>query len=339
MDSNGQILGIGTPIVDYVFNTSHAYVNSLPGLPGGSILIDYATLEKIIQDHQDSPRHIIAGGGTANTIKGLAKLGHPCVFSGKIGQDKAGSIFSESFESHKIHLHLYFSKLPTAQVACLVTPDHERTMRAFIGAGAEMNKRDLTPEFFKEMRHLHIEGYLMNREGLVDKAMQLAKEAGATISFDLSSFEIVEEYRKQMNTLIVNFVDIVFAKDKEAEMLTGLPSNKACDFLKEQTHIAVIKMGAEGSVAATQSEKIYQEAFKVKVVDTTGAGDLFASGFLHGFLFGKSLKECLHDGALVASYVIQVPGAEIPESFWNEIRKNLLLSLANPQQAKTAQEA
>lgn len=323
MNNKGNILGIGTPIVDYVFSATSTYVSSLKGQPGGSILIDHPTLEKIIRDHQNSHRQIIAGGGSANTIKGLAKLGHTCVFSGRIGQDEAGSLFLESLKSHKIHSSLCVSKLPTAQVACLVTPDHERTMRAFIGAGAEMNKSDLTPALFEGVCHLHIEGYLMNRIGLVDKAMQLAKEAGASISFDLSSFEIAEEYKKEMNALITSYVDIVFARDKEAHMLTGLSTEEACNYLKEHTKIAVIKMGARGSMAVTQTQKIYQEAFKVNVIDTTGAGDLFASGFLHGFLLGKSLKECLHDGALVASYVIQVPGAEIPESYWQEIRKQL----------------
>jgi sugar/nucleoside kinase (ribokinase family) len=314
-----NVLGIGTPIIDYLYNTSNTYVDKLSGQRGGSVLVDHPTLEKILHDQKDSPEQIIAGGGSANTIKGLAKLGHPCVFCGKIGRDEAGKKFSENLKSYGIASKLSFGTLPTAQVACLITPDHERTMRAFLGAGMEMSGADLSPDLFKDVRHVHIEGYLMNRQDLVEKAMKLAKEAGATISFDLSSFEIVEEYKQQMHQCISNYVDIVFARDKEAKMLTGLPPDAACDYLKNLVAIAVIKMGAGGSMAATKKETIYQQAYPVKVVDTTGAGDLFASGFLHGFLSQQSLKECLHFGALVASYVIQVPGAEIPDPFWEEI--------------------
>lgn len=318
-----KILGIGTPIIDYLFNTSNEYVVSLQGKRGGSILVDYPTLDHILKDHISSPKQMLAGGGSANTIKGLAKLGHSCAFFGKIGKDEAGKTFSSSLESYKIASLLSFSDLPTAQVACLITPDHDRTMRTFIGAGAEMNENDLTSELFKDVQLIHLEGYLMNRPGLVQKAMKLAKEAGATISFDLSSFEIVEEYRKPMSELLSKFVDIVFARGEEARMLTGLPPEKACDLLKDLTDIAVVKIGADGSMAATKTEKANQKAFKVNVIDTTGAGDLFASGFLHGFLLGKSLAECLRYGAYVASFVIQVPGAEIPESYWPEIKKGL----------------
>jgi sugar/nucleoside kinase (ribokinase family) len=327
-----KILGIGTPILDCLFSVSNEYVNSLQGLPGGSILVDYPTLQSILKDNLASPQQIVAGGGAANTIKGLAKLGHACTFSGKIGQDEEGKKFSADIESYGIIPVFSISTLPTAQVACLITPDHDRTMRAFLGAGAEMNESDLTPELFKDVSLMHIEGYLMNRQGLVEKAMKLAKEAGAKISFDLSSFEIVEEYKKPMSELLSTYVDIVFANEEEALTLTGLPPESACELLKDLTDIAVVKMASNGSVGATKIEKTYQKAFKVKVIDTTGAGDLYASGFLHGFLLGKSLEECLYDGTYLASYVIQVQGAEIPESYWPEIKKGLSQFPKNPQQ-------
>lgn len=327
-----KILGIGTPILDCLFTVRNEYVYSLEGLPGGSILVDYPTMQSILKDNLSSPQQIVAGGGAANTIKGLAKLGHACTFSGKIGQDEEGKKFSADMESYGIISALSISTLPTAQVACLITPDHDRTMRAFIGAGAEMNESDLTPELFKDVSLMHIEGYLMNRQGLVEKAMKLAKEAGAKISFDLSSFEMVEEYKKPMSELLSKYVDIVFANEEEALQLAGLPPESACELLKDLTDIAVVKMGPNGSIGATKMKKTYQKAYKVKVIDTTGAGDLFASGFLHGFLQGKSLEECLHNGAYLASYVIQVHGAEIPESYWPEIRKGLSLFPKNPQQ-------
>lgn len=319
---NRRILGIGTPILDYLLSVSDEYVESL-GIRGGSILIEYETLQKILADHS-AIESVIGGGSAANTIKGLAKLGHACGLIGKTGKDEAALKFVGSLEEYGIFPHLSTSKLPTGQVACLITPDHERTMRAFLGAGAEMNADDISSDFFINTELVHIEGYLMNRKGVVEKAMKLAKEAGAKISFDVSSFEMVEEFKKPMLALLKDYVNIVFANEEEARTLTGLPPEEACIHMKDLCGTAVVKMGGEGCWGASGSEKVFHPAYQVKVVDTTGAGDLFASGFLHGFLEKKSLGESLRYGAVVASYVIQVFGAEIPLSQWSEIRTNLL---------------
>ncbi|HEV8052061.1 MAG TPA: adenosine kinase [Parachlamydiaceae bacterium] len=320
-NSDYQILGIGTPILDYLLSVSDEYVESL-GLRGGSILIDYKDLQKILSN-QSSIEKISAGGSAANTLKGLAQLGHSCGIIGKTGQDEAARQFTENMKHYGVFPHLSISTLPTAQVACLITPDHERTMRAYIGAGAEMNASDMTIDFFKNVNLVHIEGYLINRQGVVEKAMKLAKKAKAKISFDLSSFEIIDEYREAMQILLKGYVDIVFANAEEAQMLTGFPPEEACMLLRDLCGTAIVKMGDKGCWGATKTEKVFHPAYQVKVVDTTGAGDLFASGFLHGFLLNKSLEESLRYGSLVASYVIQTFGAEVPLPKWPEIRKSL----------------
>lgn len=317
-----QILGIGTPILDSLIYVPDEYINALPGARGGATLVSYPTLQQIFKE-TPPPRKVLSGGGAANTIKGLAGLEYPSALIGTIGNDGAGKTFSESLISCGVVPHLSIGKMPTAQAACLITPDHDRTIRAFIGAGAEMDARQLTQELFRNVRLVHIEGYLMNRKGVVEKTMHLAKEAGALISFDLSSFEIVLEYKSQMTQLLSDFVDIVFANEEEALAFTGLPPEEACMHLKDLCNIAVVKIGNEGCWGATKTEKAYHRAFKVPVVDTTGAGDLFASGFLHGMLAGKSLEEGLYCGSLLASYVIQDFGAEIPKDAWQQIKKDL----------------
>jgi len=322
-DNRYQILGIGTPIIDYLVNVSDEYINKLPGVPGGSILIDYPTFKKIIKDHPLSRQRMIAGGSSANTIKGLAQLKHSCSLIGRIGKDHAGSQFTQNMISFGIKPHLTFSDLPTAQVACLITPDHDRTMRAYIGAGAEMSANDLTPDLFEGIHLVHIEGYLMNRIGFVEKAMSLAKAQGAKISFDLSSFEIVEAYQPKLLELLSQYVDIVFANEEEANVLTGFTPEKACKALKDLCEIAVIKMGEKGSIAANSAEIVSSPAYQVQVVDTTGAGDLFASGFLHGYLTDQPLRESLRYGSLIASHVITRFGAEIPLDDWKSILKEM----------------
>lgn len=317
-----QVLGLGTPIVDYLVAVSDEYVNSLSGVRGGSSLVDDSIIEKVISDHSSSGLYV-TGGSAANTIKGLTQLGHSCALIGKIGHDEAGKKISEDLKSCGITPHLSFSQLKTAQAACLITPDNERTMRTLIGAGAEISEKDLRPEYFKNIDLVHIEGYLMDRCGVVQKAMQLAKEAGAKVSFDLSSLEIVKEYKKPISRLLSSFVDIVFANEEEAMTLTGLAAEKACLLLKDLSSIAIVKIGNRGCLAATRTKHAFYQAFPVTVVDTTGAGDLFASGFLHGFLTHKSLEESLRFGNLIASEVIQNIGAEIPKNHWAEIRRNL----------------
>lgn len=313
-----EVLGIGTPIVDYLLNVTDDYIHSLSAVRGSSVLIDHSELQKILKNHAP-PQKLVTGGCAANTIKGLNRLGHCCGFFGKIGNDEPGTIFSDNIESYGVIPLLKKSDLPTGQVICLITPDHERTMRAYLGAGAEMDKSDLKKDFFEEIRLVHVEGFLLNRDQVVETAMKLAKEAGAMISFDLSSFEIVGEYKKRISELLSSYVDVVFANEEEAHALTGLGPEKACTWLKDLCEIAVVKEGAQGCWGASKTETAFHPAFSVNVVDTTGAGDLFASGFLHGYLKDRPLDECLRNGAYLASHVIQVFGAEIPEEQWMKI--------------------
>lgn len=316
-----RVLGIGTPIIDYLLNVSDEYLESIHAIRGGSILIDFATLQSILKDYPPTTQQMVTGGSSANTIKGLTKLGYQCAFSGKTGRDSSAKQFTERMQAYGVIPHLSSNELPTAQVACLITPDRDRTMRAFLGAGADMNADDLSMEIFERVKLVHIEGYLMTRPGLVERAMALAHAAGAKISFDLSSFEIAGHYKQPLAELLAKYVDIVFGNEEEAHALTGLPPDKACEALNVLCKVAIVKMGYKGSLAVAGGKPIFQKAYEVKVVDTTGAGDLFASGFLHGYLKNKSLKENLRYGTLVASEVIQASGAEIPEARWLEIKK------------------
>lgn len=316
------ILGIGTPILDTVIHINEDVIKKIEGSIGGSEPIDIETLSNLIKCSKQPP-HATAGGSAANTIKGLAQLGHFCGLFGRIGNDEAGRYFRESFESLKILSRLSVSDQPTAHVVSLISPDHERTMRYFLGAGLEMKAEDLTPDLFNEVLLVHIEGFLLDRPLMAQRAMQLAKEAGAKISFDLGSFEFVAKYKKEMVDLLSNYVDLVFGNEAETRTLTGLDPEKGCEMLKDICEIAVVKMGENGCFVSQAQEKIFQPAFDVDVIDTTGAGDLFASGFLHGYLSKQSLSECARYGTLVASFCIQSLGSEIDKTAWQTIKTQL----------------
>lgn len=213
------------------------------------------------------------------------------------------------------------STAPTAQVVCLITPDRERTLRSFLGASQEMKAEDLKPEQFENVKLVHIEGYSLLNESLTERAMELAKEAKAKISFDLASFEITQAYKDKIIYLLSHYVDILFANEAETKMLTGLSPEKGSDILKDICQTVIILQGSKGCWVARRETKFHHPAFSVQSIDTTGAGDLFASGFLHGYLSQSSLQECARFGSLIGAAAVQYLGAEIPAEKWEEIKK------------------
>lgn len=317
-----EILGIGNPLLDQIIPISDHYLSAHKLKRGSSEPIDYGTLSLVIANSKTDPVYT-AGGCAANTIKGLSCLGQTCALFGKIGNDEAGKLLIQGLEKLGIQSLLKTIDLPTGRVLCLITPDHERTMRYFLGAGIEATAEDIKEQMFNHKRLVHIEGYMLNNGTLVEEAMKQARKAGAKISFDTASPEMAKEHKKRMLELISNYVDILFANEEEACALTGEGPEQSATLLKDLSPIAVVKMGEHGCWVAAGEEKLHHKAFKIQAVDTTGAGDLFASGFLHGHLRGKSLIECACYGNLLASQVVQVIGAEIPKDIWQLIRKQI----------------
>lgn len=319
-----KILGIGTPIVDQTLMVSEAYLKTLPGPRGGSEPIDSETLARFLKEC-DPPPIASVGGSTVNTIKGLSCLGHSCTIIGKIGEDSAGEMFRSSMNALGIKAELIPTDKSTAQVVCFISPDRDRTMRSHLGAGFDLKPEDLNPELFKGVNLVHIEGYLLALPGVVKRAMELAKDVGAEVSFDLSSFEIVAEHRETIVDLLSSFVKIVFANAEETSTLTGLGDPKrGCIVLKDLSDTAIVKMGGQGGWASDEMEgPLFYKPVPAKVLDTTGAGDYFASGFLHGHILGKKIEICSYFGAVLAAQIVQVVGADLPTEEWKKIKQEL----------------
>ena len=192
-----------------------------------------------------------------------------------------------------------------------------------MGASQDIHLDQITPELFKDVKLVHIEGYSLLQGVLPEKVMQLAKAAGAKISFDLASFELVEQFKERILFLLSDFVDIAFANENEIQTLTGLGGEKGCQYLKDICETAVVKQSSKGVWVGQRTSLIHQPALEVQVVDSTGAGDLFASGFLGAYLVGKSLKECAAFGNLIGAAAVQVHGTEIPQEKWDQFKKAL----------------
>jgi len=318
VNKNYTILGIGAPVVDHIIRVSEEYIQNLQGGKGGMVLIDHDTLTQLLTD-LGGEASLLAGGSCSNTIKGLANFGHSCALWGKVGKDPSRQVFIDSMIDQKVIPLMHTSDTPTAHALCLVTPDGERTMRTYLGASSEMSEKDLDPSIFDTVTHLHLEGYNLFKGNLVEKSIELAKTAGATVSFDLASYEIVNSFKDRIIDILRNGVDIVIANADEARALTGLPPETSCHTLKGLCDTAIVLFGEGGCWVGQGDQVIHGPAFPVKPVDTTGAGDLFASGFLHGFFNDLPLNECARLGNLTGSAVVQVLGAEIPPTAWKRI--------------------
>ena len=318
-----EVLGIGAPLIDHVIRIDNGYLHSIKAEKGSMEAVEYRKFRQIIQ-HAKSEVTVRAGGSCSNTIKGLARLGHVCALLGKIGEDDVGEVFIKSLQRAQVKSLLLRTSTPTGQLACLVSPDGERTFRDFLGASKEFTGQELIPEMFAGVKLVHIEGYTLMNPDLTQQAMELAKQAGALISLDLSNFEIVKRFRKQIVHLLSSYVDIVFANAAETHALTQRDPERGCAILKDLCGLCVVLMGPEGCWIGSGLELMRCYAYPEEPVDTTGAGDLFTAGFLHGYLAGKSLPMCAHYGALAGAAVVKIFGADIPDKVWEELRMQIL---------------
>lgn len=313
-----RILGIGDACIDLLLPVSEEFLAQIPGEKGGSQPIEIEELNRIISASHSQPL-IATGGSCANTLKGLAGLREKCAFLSTTGYDTLGEHFSLTLKKWGILGLFTKSQLSTSVVLCLITPDGQRTMRFFAGCSREMSDSFLHPDYFKGIRLVHLDAYTFRRGNLTERAAGLAKSAQALISMDLSSFEVIREFRERMLGLLPA-ISVVFANEKETRELTGLGPREGCLKLQELCAIAVVLRGKEGCYVGHQGTIVESPAFAAHVVDSTGAGDLFASGFLYGFLNGYSLEVCAKLGNRLGSAIVEVAGAELPPEKWELIQ-------------------
>lgn len=317
-----KILGIGNALVDIITMLNDDQIIRSLQLPKGSMtLVDRTMSERIQFAIEDEKRLLVTGGSVANAINGIANLGVPCGFLGTVGRDELGKLFENEQITQGIRPLLIHSELPTGRAVGLVEPGGERTFATYLGAASELHPDDITPERLKGFDIFFVEGYLVYNHALIMAAAVAAKNAGLTIALDLASYNVVEANREILIELVDNYVDIVFANEEEAKAFTGMEPLAAVENLASRCDIAVVKVGKEGAYVQQGSLRHQIPAAGDLVVDTTGAGDFFAAGFLSGLAKGYDLEKSGKLGALLASKVIRVPGAKLAEEEWIEIRK------------------
>ncbi|MCH9613711.1 MAG: putative sugar kinase YdjH [Chlamydiia bacterium] len=261
-----------------------------------------------------------SGGSGINLAKGVNSLGKRCAILSQVGTDEKGGDFIAALQAEGIQTHIKQTDFSTAGCVCFITPDKERTMRTFQGSPPNA-KFELDEKLFIEAKHLHIEGYLLGEEILCLKALNLAKKHGLTISIDLANTFIVQKQKDFILKILDEYANLVLCNDLEARALFGKRARGSISEFLKYVDTAVVTMGADGSFTGSKDQVVYTPAFEVSPKEVTGAGDLFASGFLASYLDEKPLGECAKLGSLVASIVIQCVGAEIPQEHWELIFK------------------
>lgn len=321
-----NILGIGNALVDMlVLPEDDRIINELELPKGGMTLVDKELSSKILKKTAHLNNKLATGGSVANAINGIAGLDVPTGYIGAIGKDELGFLFKTNMKNNGTTTFLKETDLPTGCAVSLISPDGERTFATYLGAAVEMTADDLFPEYFKGFDLFLIEGYLVFNKPLIMAAAKMAKAAGLKIALDLASYNVVESNMDTLNELVNDYVDIVFANEEEAKSFTGLTPAEALENLARRCEIAVVKIGKEGALIQQGHKKVHVPAIGDKVIDTTGAGDYFAAGFLAGLAKGYDLERSGYMGSLLASKVIRVVGAELSPVDWAEIKEQELL--------------
>ncbi len=308
-----DVAAIGNAIVDVLAHAEDAFLTERDLPKGGMVLIDEAQANTLYE--QMGPAVESSGGSAANTVAGIASLGGKAAFIGKVHDDTLGTVFRHDITAIGVH----YTTPPltagpsTARCMVLITPDAERTMSTFLGACTTLAPEDVDEEIVKDSQVTYVEGYMWDQPAAKDAIMRAAcaaKEAGRKVALSLSDAFCVERHRDEFLELISGFVDILFANEGEIKSLFQTDSfDAAIEKVKGHCEIAAITHGAEGSVVVAGDDVARVPAETVdKVVDTTGAGDLYAAGFLFGFTQGKPLADCARLGAIAAAEIISHVG-------------------------------
>ena len=307
-----KILGIGNAIVDVICKVDDSFIKENNLTKSTMKLVDEVEFKKLL--YPLKIEETVSGGSVANSIVGLSQLGNKVGFIGKVSDDDLGNKYEEGLK--KENVEYFYSKkkeiIPTGTCLILITPDSERTMITFLGTAGKINEKDINTDAVKKSEILFLEGYLWD-EGEPKKAFEKAINNSNKVAMSLSDLFCVERHKPHFLDLVKNKLDITFSNEQEIISLINAKNfEEVIDFAKEINKLMVITRGEKGALAVNK-DKVVECSAKdnLKIKDLTGAGDLFAGGFLHGLTNNKSTKESLEIGTEMSSKVIQIIGARL----------------------------
>jgi len=324
--TNGRqlIVGVGSALVDILTHEDDQFLAETGAAKGGMTLVGKEDIERSLA-RTSGRTSIVPGGSACNTVIGVGNLGGRARFVGKCGKGDMGNLIENYLRKHHVEPALLRADSPTGRVLSIITPDAQRSMFTYLGASAETRPEEITADCFKDAAVVHVEGYLLFNPDLIQTSLLTAKKAGAKISLDLASYTVVQASKELLEYLVKTYVDILIANEDEAEAFTGhTDERQALAALAAKADIAVLKVGPRGSYVAHAGNTIAVKPMgDGSALDTTGAGDLWAAGFLFGLVNGYTIEQCGRLGSACGYEVCQVVGANIPEDGWRRIKKLL----------------
>jgi sugar/nucleoside kinase (ribokinase family) len=323
-----DLIGIGNPIMDLLAHVPESFLTAhVAGEKGGMVLVDDDDIHKLVSQ-LGTQLAVTPGGSAANATLGVARLGLTTTFLGKIGGDITAADYHANFTATGADgTRFKRANLPNGRCLSLVTPDGQRTMRTHLGAAMSLSPDEITVEDFRGARHAHIEGYLMFNPALADKVARTARAAGCSLSIDLASFEVVNVARDWLLDQIKQGIQVVFANEDEIRALfqdRASGYDALAEKLSRHGGIAAVKMGKDGAwIAHGANLHRISPVAVAQLVDTTGAGDAWAAGFLYGYLRGQPLPVAGAIGSLLGAETVQHLGATIPEMHWPRLHRQV----------------
>ncbi|PTX92729.1 adenosine kinase [Opitutus sp. ER46] len=316
-----DLIGVGSPIMDLLARVTDDFLaRNVAGEKGGMVLVDATEMQRILGLLEGEPAYA-TGGSSANATYNATRLGLRTTFLGKLGNDELARVYRHRFQTIGVDTSRFKTgSVPNARCLALVTPDAQRTLRTDLGAAMTLAPQEITAADFRDCRHAHIEGYLVFNRALAEAVLSAARAAGCTTSIDLSSFEIVHDARAWIFAQLHKGIDVVFANEDE---IRALFEDQTSDFptlarrLASYGVLAAVKVGRDGAWIAQGNDLHRIEPVAVaNVIDTNGAGDSWAAGFLFGYLRGWPLPACGAVASLLGAETVMHLGPIIPQTHW-----------------------
>lgn len=327
MQKTHDLIALGNTLMDFLVEVDENKLLEFNLKKGEFHLVEEKQAKELLQkiDHHQLKIETVPGGSAANTLKGFAFLGGKAILCGKVGADKHGEIYVQEMEKLGVSTNINTHPKTTGHALTFITPDSERTFSVHLGAAIELVKEDILEEDIKKSKILHLEGYQLEgpTKETILHAIELAKKHNTLISLDLADSGVIRRNKAFLKEIILKHADILFLNETEAQEFTGLPEEQAVQELAQHVKIAIVKLGKQGSLICQDGIITIVEGFPAQAIDTTGAGDTYAAGFLYGYLQGWELEKAGKLASYFAAKIVEKKGVKIHELNLEEIKSKI----------------
>jgi len=319
-----DVVSLGNPLMDILIEVEEGFLKELGLAKGNMHLLNEEQIKKLENKLDKNNIKLTPGGSEANTLAALSMLDHKVVYFGKVGHDSNGEIYHKKLLENGVISKVIKVDGITGRAITFITPDSERTFATHLGVATLLEDNEINEADIINAKFLHLTGYILNTEKTRNAAMQalgIAKNNNVKVCLDLGDPNIVKRNKELLKSITKEYVDILIANENEAKEFTNQEPEKAIDTLSKIVDIAIIKLGEKGSLIKNKDELIKIPGFKVKAIDTTGAGDTYTAGFLYGLLNDLDLETSGKIASFIASKVVEVKGARLDKMPMQEIKK------------------